>query len=102
MLNDSNKERMKRKQESEKEHKILYPASGNVKLRGVKGNNGCKLIKRFSIWNDNFKVYSVNFGYTLVCIINVTIVSDRLNDIIINGRYRLYTSHFSLYIILCF
>lgn len=49
MLDNSNEQRMKRKQESEKEHKILYPASGNVKLRGVKGNNGCKLTKRFSI-----------------------------------------------------
>lgn len=48
MLNDSNKERMKRKQEIEKNHKMLYPASGNVRLRGVKGNNGCKLIKKFS------------------------------------------------------
>ena len=48
MLNDSNKERMKRKQEIEKNHKMLYPDSGNVRLRGVKGNNGCKLIKKFS------------------------------------------------------
>lgn len=48
MLDDSNKQRMEKKQEIEKHHKMLYPASGNVRLRGVKGNNGCKLIKKFS------------------------------------------------------
>ena len=49
MLNDSNKERMKRRKQKERQHDVLDPATGNVTLRGAKGKNGCKLIKRFSI-----------------------------------------------------
>ena len=47
-LDNSNEKRMKKKQENEKQHKMLYPANGDARLRGVKGNNGCKLIKRLS------------------------------------------------------
>lgn len=49
MLDNSNEQRMKRRKQKERQHDVLDPATGNVTLRGAKGKNGCKLIKRFSI-----------------------------------------------------
>ena len=49
-MDKSNQERLekKRKQEEKLQRPILYPANGDAKLRGIKGNNGIKLVKRLS------------------------------------------------------